>query len=49
MVILITYVIIVESSVRNTKRPGRRTINKTTCSSEKPDEYGNESETYSNL
>ena len=49
MVILITYVILVESSVRITKRPGRGAINKTTCSSKKPDEYGNEGETYYNL
>ena len=45
----LTYVNKVESSVTNTKRPGRGAINKTTCSSKKPDEYDDESETYSNL
>ena len=36
----------VESRVTNTKRPGRGAINKTACSSKKPDQYGNEGETF---
>ena len=46
---IISYVLVVELNVTNTKRPGRGTINKTTCSSKKPVEYDNEGETYSNL
>ena len=37
------YITTVESSA---KRPGRGVINKTTCSSKKPDQYGNEGETF---
>ena len=40
------YILVVEPSVRNSKRG---TVNKSTCSSKKPDEYDNDSETYSNL
>ena len=46
---IISYVLVVEPNVTNTKRPGRGTINKPTCSSKKPDEYDNEGETYSNM
>ena len=42
------YILVVEPSVRNSKRPGRGTV-KSTCSYKKPDEYDNDGETYSNL
>ena len=46
--ILIHCLIIVEPNVTKTKRQGRGFI-KSTCRPKKPDEYGYEGKTYSNL